>query len=383
MVKLVNNTMDAMLADGFTRRMGQEYLDAIAKEDASDLFDPAYRDWAHERGFFAESAYAFHLSDSNVADYMSDYDYYRVWPLNNWQRIWINDKLTLKYMLSGTEFDRYLPRYYFYAASDGLKPLLDAEGHEGMDGFLALLREKGEFACKPANAELAMGFHKLGYSNGTYLVDNQPATEQDVRDYVANHTNDIFTEFLHPGMGTERISPVIHTLRVLTVNPTAADPTIAAAYLRFATGVDGNDAKANYFPPDRAGVCSFNCGFDLETGAFGNSRLVYANQVVDDEPHPETGVMAEGIWPCWDETRTMIEALCRRLGLVEYMGFDMSVTAEGPKIMEINSHSGSKYLQLYRPFWADETLSHYFGEKLAQIDGMSDAERARRNAVMR
>ena len=106
MVKLINNTMDAMLADGFTRRMGQEYLDAIAKEDASDLFDPAYRDWAHERGFFAESAYAFHLSDSNVADYMSDYDYYRVWPLNNWQRIWINDKLTLKYMLSGTEFDR-------------------------------------------------------------------------------------------------------------------------------------------------------------------------------------------------------------------------------------------------------------------------------------
>ena len=383
MARLVTNVMDDMLADGFTRRMGQEYLDALAQEDASDLFDADYRAWAHERGFFAESAYAFGLDESNIDRYLSDYDYFRVWPLNSWQRVWINDKLTLKYMLSGTKYDKYLPEYYFYAAAEGLKPLVDAGDHEGIEGFLALLREKGEFACKPANAELAQGFHKLGYRDGTYLVDNVAATEDDVRAYVANHTNDIFIEFLHPGKGTERISPVIHTLRVLTINETGTKPNLAAAYLRFATGVNGNDAKANYFPPTKAGICSFNCSFDFATGHYGNSRLAYANHVDTDVPHPETGAVADGLWPCWDEMRAMVEGICRRLGPVEYMGFDLCVTEAGPKLIEINSHSGSKYLQLYRPFMDDELLADYFGRKLAAIDALDDAARARRNAVVR
>lgn len=402
---LVTNTMDELLAHGFSRRMGQEYLDALNKEKEGSLFDKDLLAWSHERGFFAETVACLGITDANADDYLSDYDYFRVWPLNSWQRVWINDKLTLKYMLSGTRYDSYLPKYYFYASANGLVPLIDSglapqglevprDAYAGLaphapkadayrTEFLSLLRNVGEFACKPANAELAVGFHKLSYDGSGYLVDNKPASEDEVWDYVLTHTNDIFTEFFHPGGLLGRVSPVIHTLRVLVVNETGVTPRLVASYLRFATDVAGDDSKANYRSPDEADIRSYNLGFDLDTGAFGDGKLVYGNKTVGCTAHPDTGVAGEGAMMSWPELRQAIYDVSLRLGPVEYLGFDVCETTDGPKIMEINSHSGSKYLQLYKPFMADAFLSDYFSRKLAAIDALDATARERRNAVVR
>lgn len=393
----ITNTMEALLAEGFSRKLAGAYLDALAREDKSDLFDPAYREWAHSNGFFAESASAYGLSEDNIGDYLSDHDYYKVWPINGWQRIWINDKLTLKYMLHGTEFEHLMPRYYFYADQRGLFPLLDEGGvaqilaggrpeanrSDALGCLLDCLRSVGELAVKPCNGEKALGFHKLSWTGSSYLVDNAPATEADVRRFVDEHGNDLYTEFLHPGGGLELVSPVIHTLRVLVVNQTGVDPTPVAAYFRFASGVGADDSKANYRLPRDAGTCSYDVDFDLETGEYGGGRLVYANKVVMSPKHPDTGVLAEGTYPNWAEVRAEMLRLSCRLGPVEYMGFDLSETTDGPKLMEINSHSGCKYLQVFRPFRRDAFLSAYFDEKLAQIDALDDEVRTRRNNTMR
>ena len=196
---IIENSMNALLADGFTRRMASEYLGTIAKECASPLFDNELRTWAHSRGFFAETVACLGITDANAGEYLSDYDYYRVWPLNSWQRVWINDKLTLKYMLSGTTHDRYLPKYFFYQAKSGLVPLLDSGllGKNAPCGqsdfreeFLGFLRAEGEYACKPANAELAMGFHKLSFDGESYRLDNNAVGEDEVLEYARTHSNE-------------------------------------------------------------------------------------------------------------------------------------------------------------------------------------------------
>lgn len=401
----VTNTIDNLLAHGFTRRMGAEYLETLAKEMRGGLFDKDQYEWAHARGFFAETVACLNITEANEDDYLTDYDYFRAWPLNSWQRVWINDKLTLKYMLSGTQYDRFLPKYYFYASQGGLVPLIDsglvAQGdavpqdayvgvgpnNNGSDAyrseFLALLQEAGEFACKPANAELAVGFHKLSYEGGTFLIDNRPAGADDVWGYVKNHTNDVFTEFLHPGGTLADISPVIHTLRVLVINESGNAPKFGAAYLRLATDVAGDDSKANYRSPDEEGIRSYNLSFDLSNGAYGDGMLVYGNKSVPAIKHPDTGVKGEGVMESWGELRQAIYDVSLRLGPVEYMGYDVCETTDGPKIMEINSHSGSKYLQLYRPFMKDPFLADYFSRKLAAIDALDAPARERRNATMR
>ena len=80
-------TLQDLLADGFTERFAREYLSILERERQCGMFDPAYLSWAHAHGFCAESACAYGLDEDNLGDYLSDYDYWRLWPLNGWERI--------------------------------------------------------------------------------------------------------------------------------------------------------------------------------------------------------------------------------------------------------------------------------------------------------
>lgn len=104
-------TVEQMMKDGFTIKMANFYHELMKKERNSGLWSDEFIDWAHNNGFLAESAVAYNLTEENKDDYLSDYDYLKIWPLNSWERIWINDKLTLKYMLFGTQLDKYMPEY--------------------------------------------------------------------------------------------------------------------------------------------------------------------------------------------------------------------------------------------------------------------------------
>lgn len=383
MAQRVENTLEALLARGFSKKMGSAYLDSLARERRDGLFDADYLEWAHSYGFLGESAVAYRLSENNIDDYLSDYDYARVWPLNDWQRIWINDKLTFAYMFSGTEFERYLPESYYYRAQDRLVPLVNSHGRADIDGLLDLLREKGEFACKPCNGEWGLGFHKLSFRDGGFFIDNRPAEEREVRTFVEEGRNLIYTEFFHPDEQTARIDSLIHTLRVLVVNRTGVDPVPVASYLRFSTNTHGDDSKPNYSIPTARGVSSFNVGFDMETGEFGGGHIIYGYERVDSDVHPDSGVEASGTFEGWRDFREMLMRMSLALGPLEYLGFDIGMTDRGPKLMEINSHSGCKYLQVFKPYRADPFLRSFFDEKLAAIDALGPGEVARRNDLAR
>ena len=113
-------TIDGMLRAGFSKKMA-DYLHGLWKQEKeSGLWAEEDLEWAHARGFLAESAVAYNLKEAeHIEDYLSDYEYYRIWPLNSWERIWINDKLTLKYMLAGTKYDRYMPKYFYIRQRTG------------------------------------------------------------------------------------------------------------------------------------------------------------------------------------------------------------------------------------------------------------------------
>lgn len=383
MAATVENNLDAMLKRGFSKKMATLYLNNLEREKRDGFFDADYLAWAHEHGFYGESATAYNLTEDTIDNYLSDYDYCRVWPLNDWQRIWINDKLTFAYMFWGTEFQKYLPESYYYCAQDRLVPLLDSQMDPTVEGFLALLREKGEFAAKPCNGEWARGFHKLSYVDGTYLIDNKPSDEAHVRAFVDEKKNLLYTEFFHPSAEMARIDPLIHTLRILMVNRDGAHPYPASAYLRFAMGTGGDDSKANYHRPESRDISSYNVGFDMETGRFGGGHIIYGYKRIDTDLHPDSGVEAAGTIDQWPEIRRMLTEMSLRIGPLEYLGYDVGITDRGVKLMEINSHSGCKYLQVFRPYRADAFMNEFFSDKLAKIDALDEAGIARRNALAR
>lgn len=376
------NDIDGFLRDGFTRRMARDYLDTLEREKKSGLFDADYLAWAHSQGFCAESACAYGLNEENKGDYLTDYDYWRLWPLNGWQRIWINDKLTLNALVQDSPLERYVPRYYYYREQDRLLPLAGSGYEAGMDAFISILREVGAFACKPSNGTEASGFHRLEFEGGSFFLDGEERTRREVERFVIQSTNYVFTEFIRPEAGLAKISPLIHTIRVLVVNPTGVEPVPTIGYLRFATQGADTGTGANYHAPTND-EGAYNARIDLATGRYGDARLVFANRAEACPNHPASGTPCEGVIPGWDELQEMVRRISLKVGACEYLGFDACMTTDGPKLMEINSHSGIKYLQLFNPIMKDEVLAPYFESKLREIDGLDEKGRAARNAIIR
>ena len=373
-----------MLSRGFTKRCAVEYLETLAREKECGLFDPDYLEWAHANGFYAESACAYGLNEENLSSYLSDYDYCRLWPLNGWQRIWINDKLTLYALLEGGPLEAYLPEYYYYSDPRGILLPLKGSGYaRGFDGFLATLRSKGEFACKPCNGTEASGFHRLSYSLGTYYVDSVPSSPAILEEFVRNNSNYVFTEFICPSPQMAAFSPLIHTIRVLVINPSGTSPEPIAAYLRFSLEADSRSPAPNYAPPINADICSYDACIDPSTGVFGNGVLAYANRIIPSLKHPASGITVEGTVDCWPEVLEMLQKISLKVGACEYLGFDVGITDKGPKIMEINSHSGIKYLQLFTPLLENKMAASYYHSKLEALNALSKEERLYRNDIVR
>src|SRR5699024_6016709 len=129
--------------------------------------------WAYKKGFFSSNIVKYGLNDENYRDYMPDFDYYKLHPINGQFGKWIDDKMTLKYILR--EFNEYLPEYYFYLQKGKITKLIDCPEEYGneVSSILNLLENKRNLAVKLIAGSLGEGFYKLSYKNKEYMINNE------------------------------------------------------------------------------------------------------------------------------------------------------------------------------------------------------------------
>lgn len=375
--------IDELLKDGFTRKYATFYLNILKEENENKNYDKEFVKWAHERGYSAKSASIYGINDTNFEEYLSDYDYYRLWPINSWNRIWINDKLTLKYMLAGTEYDALMPEYYFYASSDGLRSLLDNPFKDEVadfEQFKKVLKEKKKFACKPCNGSTSVGFFKLEYNNGKFYYNDGIITESKLREVLEANPNYVFTEYLIPASKFYKMNQTIHTLRLVTINEHGCDPKIMGGYLRIS---HKTSSAANYISCEDPSQYNIFTDINVEDGSYGNAKCVYFNRAENILAHPDNRELLSGRIDDFSNLKEIVLGVAKRFNTIEYMGFDIGITENGFKCMEINSHPGIGYMQLYKSLFADEFTEKYFKKKIKQIDLLSEQKRLERVEIPR
>ena len=374
--------LDQLLIDGFTRKFGAYYAQSAKREKQIALYNQDYVDWAHAHGFLAESAYAYGLNENNYKDYFSDYDYFRLFPLNDWTKIWINDKLTLKYMLVGTEYESFMPRYYYYNTFRGLRTCCDAPNKDKAataEDFIQLLSDCGEFACKPNNGSTSTGFFRAYLDGNNVVMNGQRIPFSQVEDELKKYPNYLFTEYIRPSAEFAAYSPAIHTIRIVIVNESGYDPRIIGGYFRIPNKLSGD---ANYIIlSDHADQYNVTVDLDFETGSYGNAKMIYLNRVQNTLVHPDSGAVIKGCVPNFDYLKETVLGIAKHFNTIEYMGFDIGVTEKGIRCMEINSHPGIKYMQIYRSLFSDPLTKEYYMKKKRAIDDMSCEEKNARNAL--
>lgn len=347
----------------------------MAKRLSEDLAyfeaDDATANWALLRGFYPGRVELYGLDESNWRDFMPDYASYMMHPYNGWQRIWVNDKLTLKYVLESEEFTGLLPRYFLYVGNDGrFTYLMDTPSDLPRDRYFLrrLLEREGILAMKPNNGTGGLGFMKVELSGGGLIVNNEPKNDDFLEEILPDLNNYIVTSYVRQHHELAAIWPGTEcTLRIVLARMPSVDSFSLGdwrcmySYARFGLSSSGG---ASNLSSGGIGV-----GLDFETGRMKRIGYRYAQFCEGGncayDCHPDTGFVWEGVTlPNWSIVRSFIASICERLGSLDYMGFDLIITEDGTQLLEVNTKPSSAYANIiYGPILSSDDARCFYESK--------------------
>lgn len=290
--------------------------------------------WAKEKGFNPYRILQYGLTDENYKEVISDRDYFYLFPLNNVYARWIDDKLTLRYILE--PFKEFMPKYYYHVLEGrGIMPLMDIPsgyGH-GTRELMRLLRDKNLLAFKMTAGTYGIGFYKVEYDGTKYIVNGKEYGESDFCTFVESLSDYIVTEYveMHPQLKAI-YSGAVNTIRCTVTNEHSDDPKLQFAFMRIGTeksGIVDNVAQGGMV-----------CKVDKETGRYYDAQMLKNHVYFDVKNHPDTNVLVEGVLPNWELVKTKLIEIGNYWPQLKWLGYDIAITKDGFKIIEVNSHHG-------------------------------------------
>jgi hypothetical protein len=212
-----------------------------------------------------------------------------------------------------------------------VKPL---EGHHGA-GFLCLSREE----------------------RGVSVNGSRPDPVRLER-LLAGLDRQIVTGFVSQGRyGAALFPKTTNTMRIVTlIDPDTHEPFIARAVQRI-----GN---ARSFPVDSfsMGLGGLNARVDIASGRLGPAASIESRWCLAwRDHHPETGAAISGVEvPNWPDICRGVLQCARRFAFIPCLAWDIVVTEPGFTVIEGNSATGVRILQVHGPLLTDSRVRRFY-----------------------
>ena len=372
--------LDEVRKLGMDPKWSRMFVKKLSDDEQAFRMTEEQKKWAMERGFFPGRIALYGVNEENYRDYVPDYYYFMLHPMNHHFRIWVNDKLSLKYVLNSSECRDVMPEYYLYVENDGSYTyLMDCpqDIERDRDFLFHLLLRKRILAMKPnSGTSGGLGFIKLEISeDGQLSENNHPIDMSRFAEIQSSMRNYIVTEYVYQHADLAKIWRDSEcTLRVIMCRDVKADPcapahwSCVASFARFGSSLSGG---ASNLSSGGVGV-----GFDYLSGQYNDTGVRYRRFCPDGNwrlaAHPDTHVVwASERVPHWPEVREKIEQICQYISSLSYLGFDVIVTDEGMKLCEINTHPALDYAQVMcgPALTRDKPREFFIGKGLYRFDG--------------
>ena len=316
----------------------------------------------HKKGFTVSDYSFLGLSEKNYRDYLSNIEYIKMHPINGEYSKWIDDKLTLKYILSGTDLDEYMPEYYFQIDTFGnVLRLMDCELNSSGDALhdlIELLKCKKNLAFKRISGAIGEGFYKASFKENLFYLNDRSYSHNEFCNAIKGLKNYLVLEFLkpHPYFG-EYCSNTANSIRYLAGRINGKFHMIKG-FIRF--GTINSKFIENY---NAGGVL---CYID-ENGEFTYGNIIdksnMRNLII--HTHPDTGKEIKGIIPLWEDVVKAVNLLDKMFPQCRYFGIDFVVTSDNKvKILEINSLTSLDALQLDESILKTPNGEMFFNEMI-------------------
>lgn len=348
--------LEKIRALGMDYRWAGMFVKKLRDDEAAFPATDEVKEWALRRGFYPGRVELYGLTEENYKDYIPDYQYFMLHPMNNHFLKWL-DKLTLKYVLNSNGCEDTMPEYYLYIENDlcgaGYTYLMDCPEDIAKDeNFLwNLLEQKKILIMKPnSGSSGGVGVVKMELCDGELFENNKKIDLARFEEIKASMRNYIITEYANQHHELAEVWPKSEcTLRVIMIKDPREDKfapatwSNAVSYARFGTAVNGG---ASNLSSGGVGV-----GFDFETGKYNDFAIRYKRFTPDGQwkitSHPDTGFVWGGkSLPNWELVKKKIEDICSQVSSLDYLGLDIIITEDGLKLCEINSHPAMDYEQV-------------------------------------
>lgn len=261
----------------------------------------------HKKGFTVGDWILLRMTEENYKYFLNSRDYYSIHPINGWYSDWIDNKLTLKYILNGTSLSDNMPEYYYLIDETGaVKPLIDCQIEKEQfdtEDIAELLQKKGVLALKLSKGSLGRGFYKLEYSpdtRGGYLVNDVEYNLEEFKCFLNGLKDYLVTEYLRPHTDLAKFSPnTANSLRYVACR-VDGKLRLFKSFIRLGTKKSGQVENFN-----SGGVL---CYID-ESGHFSNGYVITNFETKSVElisKMVDSDLELTGNIPLWDEINNCV-----------------------------------------------------------------------------
>ena len=293
--------------------------------------------WAYRHGFLSYRLAQYGITKKNYKKFISDFEYKWLRHIDNYYKIWFEDKITIKYIASS--YNNFFPKYYYFVSlkqgENKLIPLMDCPKDYGnkYEDIFKLVKKEKDIALKRDKGSHGEGFYRLSFKNNKLYLNLEETTEKEVIDILSDKNNEyLITEYIKQHKILNDIYPgAVNTIRIIVYKKDGKNPTIGNAYMRFGSSKTGT--------VDNIGAGGIFVNLDEETGYFHDALIITDDRkIVPIKEHPDTHVPIEGYIPNWDKILKDIKEIASYLKQIEYFGFDIAITEDGMKFPEINRY---------------------------------------------
>ena len=279
-------------------------------------------------------------------------------PINGIYSRWIDDKVTMMYLLS--PFSDYVPDYYFQIEKHEIMRLKDCpmQNDASIHSIVNLLIEKKNLALKTISGSLGDGFFWLQYRDDVYYINCSVVSRADIEQLLYNLNGYLVTEYVLSNSIISKINPKTpNTIRVQVTRMENFSPKITGCFIRFGTDESGVSES-----PTKGGIIA---RVNIIDGYVNDAYRIDRGVMVSVLEHPDTKVKFEFYIPYWDRITSKIIEIMNYLPQLRYAGFDIVVTEDNFKILEINSLTSTTVLPYYYPILEDDYNREFFKHRYA------------------
>lgn len=305
--------------------------------------------WNFRHGYLPMTVAISNINKDNFKEFISDKDYRIGAPYNGVFSPIIDNKLYLPMLLK--DYLEYVPTYYYYKDKYGFLPLEKGKSHEraNIDDFFALVDEKKAVVLKHTHQSVGRGFFLVKKEGEGYTLNGKPSSREKISQIVNPLDEYIVTEYVKQHQYSSEIAPSsVNTIRITCFwDDEKKEFFVASALHRFG---------CNGLVVDNAGAGGAWSCIDPNTGVMsgiGQLGSGYSQDVV----HPDSNIRLRGVAiPQFNEVKSKLLEICNSISFLRFLGFDVVITDDGFKILEINSRPQLYGSQHQKGFLSDPRI---------------------------